>query len=57
MTAETNTAILACKKAGATEVIISDAHWESKNLLKDKIHSKFAELVPRDEQIAMLSGI
>ena len=57
MTNETNSAILACKKAGATEVVVADAHWASKNLLKDKLHSKYAELMPRDEQIAMLSGI
>ena len=57
MTNETNVAILACKKAGAAEVFVADSHWASKNLLKDKLHTKFAEVVPRDESMMMLSGV
>ena len=57
MTNETNVAILACKKAGAEEVFIADSHWASKNLLQDKLHTKFAEVVPRDDSMMMLSGV
>ena len=54
MTAETNAAIKGCQEAGATEVVIADAHWLSKNLLQDKL---LAPVAPREEEVMMLSGI
>ena len=54
MTAETNAAIRGCKEAGATEVVVADAHWASQNLLRDKLEAPVAQ---REEEIMMLSGI
>jgi D-amino peptidase len=38
MTAEANAAIEGCLKAGATEMIVADSHWNFDNLIPEELH-------------------
>lgn len=38
MTAEANAAIEGCVKAGATEVLVADSHWNFDNLIPEELH-------------------
>lgn len=38
MTQEANAAIEGCMKAGATEVLIADSHWNFDNLIPEELH-------------------
>src|SRR5438874_13055991 len=38
MTQEANAAVEGCVKAGATEVLIADSHWNFDNLLPEELH-------------------
>ena len=38
MTAEANAAIEGCVKAGATDVLVADSHWNFNNLIPEELH-------------------
>jgi D-amino peptidase len=38
MTQEANAAIEGCMKAGATEILIADSHWNFDNLIPEELH-------------------
>src|SRR5438132_11197014 len=38
MTQESNAAIEGCVKAGATEILIADSHWNFDNLISEELH-------------------
>ncbi len=38
MTAEANAAIEGCLKAGATEIVVADSHWNFDNLIPEELH-------------------
>ena len=55
MTQEGNAAIEGCLKAGATEVLIADSHWNFDNLIQEELHEAATLLreTPRGFAIAL----
>lgn len=57
MTGEANAAVEGALAAGATRVVVNDAHWFMRNLLAEELHEA-AELVSGDPKpLSMMQGI
>lgn len=57
MTLEANAAVEGALDAGATRVVVNDAHWFMRNLLAEELHES-AELVSGDPKpLSMMQGI
>lgn len=57
MTAEANAAIAGALDAGAREIVVSDAHWDMRNLLPDELHPQ-AEVIQGSPRCwSMMEGI
>jgi D-amino peptidase len=57
MTAEANAAITAAKAAGATEIIVADAHGNGQNLLIEKLPADVRVIRSWPRKLGMVAGI
>lgn len=57
MTREGNAAIEGCVKAGATEVLIADSHWNFDNLIPEELHEAATLLRGTPRSFSMVEGL
>lgn len=57
MTQEGNAAIEGCLKAGATEVLIADSHWNFDNLIPEEMHEAAILLRGTPRSFSMVQGL
>ncbi len=57
MTQEGNAAIDGCVKAGATEILIADSHWNFDNLIPEELHEAATLLRGTPRQFSMVQGL
>lgn len=57
MTAETNAAVEAALEAGATEVVIADAHGHMRNILPDELHEDVLLVRGSPRPLSMMEGL
>src|SRR2546425_5040611 len=57
MTQEANAAIEGCVKAGATEILIADSHWNFDNLLPEELHEAATLVRGTPRSSSMVQGL
>lgn len=57
MIGEVNAAIAGAFEAGATEVVVNDAHWDQTNLEPDKLDPRAALITGAPKPFAMMQGL
>src|SRR5207245_6969252 len=57
MTQEANAAIEGCIKAGATEILIADSHWNFDNLIPEQLHEAATLLRGTPRGFSMVEGL
>lgn len=57
MTLEVNAAVEGCVRAGATEVVVADSHWNFRNLILDELHEAASPVQGRPRPFSMMQGL
>src|SRR5947208_11564866 len=57
MTQEANAAVEGCLKAGATEVLVADSHWNFDNLIPEELHEAAMLLRGTPRSFAMVQDL
>lgn len=57
MTEEVNAAVEGCVKAGASEIVVADSHWNFRNLLLDELHEAATPIQGRPRPYFMMEGL
>ncbi len=57
MTSEVNAAVEGWVRAGASEVVVADSHWNFRNLILDELHEAATVVSGRPRPLAMVQGL
>lgn len=57
MTSEVNAAVEGCVRAGASEVVVADSHWNFRNLILDELHEAATVVSGRPRSFSMVHGL